>query len=95
MFRRTCLVILFCLLILSCHGKQTPVAMSKPMLTIRSSYMNTPFFLAGTVLEGIINYNTKLLSTNESEQAEGNEKIKALMDGICIIRFIFFHSFNL
>lgn len=51
------------------------------MLTIKSSYMNTPFFLAGTVLEGIINYNTKLLSVNESDKINANEKIKSLMDG--------------
>ena len=54
MFRKTCLVILICLLLFSCRGKQANVAISKPMLTIRSSYTNTPFFLAGTVLEGII-----------------------------------------
>ena len=81
MFRKTGLVILLCMLLFSCHGKQPIVAFSKPMLTIRSSYMNTPFFLAGTVLEGIINYNTKLLSVNESEKTSGNEKIQALMDG--------------
>ena len=81
MFRKTGLVILLCMLLFSCHGKQPIAAFSKPMLTIRSSYMNTPFFLAGTVLEGIINYNTKLLSVNESEKTSGNEKIKALMDG--------------
>lgn len=81
MFRKITLAILICLLLLSCHGKQAPVAISKPMLTIRSSYLNTPFFLAGTVLEGIINYNTKLLSVNESENTNGNEKIKALMEG--------------
>ena len=81
MFRKTSLVILICFLLFSCHGKQPPVAISKPMLTIKSSYMNTPFFLAGTVLEGIINYNTKLLSINESEQTDGNEKIKSLMEG--------------
>ena len=81
MFRKTGLIILLCLLLFSCHGKQANVAISKPMLTIRSSYMNTPFFLAGTVLEGIINYNTKLLSINESEKTNGNEKIRSLMDG--------------
>ena len=81
MFRRACPVILLCLLLFSCGGKQANVAISKPMLTIKSSYMNTPFFLAGTVLEGIINYNTKLLSVNESEKTNGNEKIKALIDG--------------
>ena len=81
MFRKTGLIILLCLLLFSCRGKQANVAISKPMLTIRSSYMNTPFFLAGTVLEGIINYNTKLLSINESEKTNGNEKIRSLMDG--------------
>ncbi|MBO7430302.1 MAG: TAXI family TRAP transporter solute-binding subunit [Spirochaetia bacterium] len=81
MFRKTVLVILLCLLLFSCSGKPANVAISKPMLTIKSSYMNTPFFLAGTVLEGIINYNTKLLSVNESVKSNGNEKIKALMDG--------------
>lgn len=70
-----------CLLLFSCRGKQPNVAISKPMLVIKSSYMNTPFFLAGTVLEGIINYNTKLLSVNESEDINGNEKIQALMNG--------------
>ena len=81
MYRKTVLVILLCLLLFSCSGKPANVAISKPMLTIKSSYMNTPFFLAGTVLEGIINYNTKLLSVNESVKSNGNEKIKALMDG--------------
>ena len=81
MSRRICLVTILCLLLFSCGGKQANVAISKPMLTIRSSYMNTPFFLAGTVLEGIINYNTRLLSVNESEKTDGNNKIKALMDG--------------
>ena len=81
MFRRIFLVSLLCLLLISCRGKQPHVAISKPMLVIKSSYMNTPFFLAGTVLEGIINYNTKLLSVNESGKTNGNEKIKALMDG--------------
>lgn len=81
MFRRALFSILLCLLLFSCGGKQANVAISKPMLTIRSSYMNTPFFLAGTVLEGIINYNTKLLSVNESENTNGNEKIKSLMEG--------------
>ena len=79
MFRKTCLVILLCLLLFSCRGKQANVAISKPMLTIKSSYMNTPFFLAGTVLEGIINYNTKLLSVNESDKINANEKIKSLI----------------
>ena len=81
MFKKTGLIFLLCLILLSCHGKQSNVAISKPMLTIRSSYMNTPFFLAGTVLEGIINYNTRLLSVNESDKTNGNEKIKSLMDG--------------
>ena len=81
MFKKTLLILLLCLLFFSCRGKQPQVAISKPMLTIRSSYLNTPFFLAGTVLEGIINYNTKLLSVNESEKTNGNEKITALMDG--------------
>ncbi|MBR5672540.1 MAG: hypothetical protein IKX02_03775, partial [Spirochaetales bacterium] len=81
MFRKICLILLLCLVLFSCRGKQSQVAISKPMLTIRSSYLNTPFFLAGTVLEGIINYNTKLLSVNESEKANGNKKITALMDG--------------
>ena len=81
MFKKTIFAILICLLLFSCRGKQPQVAISKPMLTIRSSYLNTPFFLAGTVLEGIINYNTKLLSVNESEKTNGNEKITALMDG--------------
>ena len=81
MFRKISLVILICLLLFSCRAKQANVAISKPMLTIKSSYMNTPFFLAGTVLEGIINYNTRLLSVNESEKTNGNEKIKALIDG--------------
>ena len=81
MYRKTVLVILLCLLLFSCSGKPANVAISKPMLTIKSSYMNTPFFLAGTVLEGIINYNPKLLSVNESVKSNGNEKIKALMDG--------------
>ena len=80
------IVLTFCLILpallcISCRGKQPNVAISKPTLTIRSSSMNTPFFLAGTVLEGIINYNTKLLSVNESENVNGNDKIKALMDG--------------
>jgi TRAP transporter TAXI family solute receptor len=81
MFRKTGLVILLCLLLFSCRGKQANVAISKPMLTIKSSYMNTPFFLAGTVLEGIINYNTKLLSVNEAEKTNGNEKVKSLVNG--------------
>ena len=81
MYRKICLITLLCLILFSCRGKQSNVAISKPMRTISPSYMNTPFFLAGTVLEGIINYNTKLLSVNESEKTNGNEKIKALVDG--------------
>ena len=81
-------LILPLLLLASCKGKPAGAVNSKTKLIIKSSYMNTPLFLAGTVLEGLINYNTNLLSINEPESVSSNDKIKAIMDGSADVAFI-------
>jgi len=82
------ILILPLLMLSSCKGRAVSAVDSKTKLIIKSSYMNTPLFLAGTVLEGLINYNTNLLSINESASVNSNDKIKALMDGSADVAFI-------
>lgn len=67
---------------------QGGVSSSKQKLIIRSSYMRTPVFLAGSVLEGLINYNTDYISTNISEGVNENEKIRALVNGSADLAFL-------
>jgi len=76
------------LVLSSCKGKPANATDSKTKLIIKSSYMNTPLFLAGTVLEGLVNYNTNFLSINESTGINSNDKIKALMEGRADVAFI-------
>lgn len=72
----------------SCKGKPVTAVNSKTKLIIKSSYMNTPIFLAGTVLEGLVNYNTNLLAIHDTASFNSSSKIKSLMDGSSDVAFI-------
>ena len=82
MFRKVVLFLLIPVFLVSCREyKSQEKQVVRTDITIKSSYMNSPFFLVGSVLEGLINYNTEYISVNESDCPNENDRIKALLDG--------------
>lgn len=82
MFRKIVLFLLIPVFLASCREYKSQEKQAvRTDITIKSSYMNSPFFLVGSVLEGLINYNTEYISVNESDCPNENDRIKALIDG--------------
>jgi len=95
MFRKTVLLLFFCLSLLSvsCGGRINADSsnikiFSKEVLTIKSSYLRSTFYTAGIALASLINSESDFLAMNMSFNIGENEKIKSLEDGSAKLCFL-------